>query len=145
LFVYFRFCAILFLLFFPPRLTRVAEKTAILKKQFREVKDTIDLVKNAVENMRDLESAIEQYRGKLMDWQGKWETVREQLIEEYRTIKFSFSQREVRGFYLFRFSFISLLYFNVCILVVIAFFFLSIHWDYSPSIHSPDCISAEAR
>ena len=59
------------------------------------MKDTIDLVKNAFENMKELESSIEGFRSKLLEWQGKWETVRSELIEEYRNVKFSFSQREV--------------------------------------------------
>jgi len=75
-------------------LQKETEKTAILKKQFREVKDTIELVKNAVENTKELQSSIEGLKSKLIDWQGKWESVRSNLIEEYRTIKFSFSKRE---------------------------------------------------
>jgi len=76
-------------------LQKETEKTAILKKQYKEVEDTVQLVKNAFENMQKLQEEIVGFRSKLMTWQGKWEDVRSKLIEEYRNIKFSSSQREV--------------------------------------------------
>jgi len=75
-------------------LQKETEKSVILGKQLKEVEDTIKLVKNAFENMKKLQDEIIGFKAKLMNWQGKWEEVRFKLIEEYRNIKFSFSQRE---------------------------------------------------
>lgn len=73
----------------------LAEKTVVLKKQYLEIKATLDLVKNAAENMIKLQQSIDQFKEKLLTWQGKWEETRQQLIDEYRGLKIQFSKREV--------------------------------------------------
>jgi len=75
-------------------LQKEAEKTVVLKKQYLEIKATLDLVKNAAENMIKLQQSIDQFKEKLLTWQGKWEETRQQLIDEYRGLKIQFSKRE---------------------------------------------------
>jgi len=75
-------------------LQKEAEKTVLLKKQYLEIKATLDLVKNAAENMIKLQESIAAYRNKLLDWQGKWESKRTELVDGYRDLKLQYSKRE---------------------------------------------------
>jgi len=74
-------------------LKKEEEKTEQLEKALVQVREAIDLVKNAAENMKKLQASIDSFKGKLIKWQGNWEPMRQKLIEEFRNVKFSFSLR----------------------------------------------------
>eukprot|EP01126_Amoeba_proteus_P055628 TRINITY_DN6922_c0_g2_i4.p1 TRINITY_DN6922_c0_g2~~TRINITY_DN6922_c0_g2_i4.p1 ORF type:complete len:491 (-),score=138.30 TRINITY_DN6922_c0_g2_i4:250-1722(-) len=75
-------------------LQKEVEKTEELGKKFTELKATMELIKNAAENMQKLQDNIESQKEKLLGWQGKWEEIRVPLIEDYRELKLKYSRRE---------------------------------------------------
>lgn len=76
-------------------LQKEADRTTELKKKFTETKTTIDLLANAEENIAKLKQLAEERKEKLIAFAEKWEEVRAPLVDQYRSMKDSWSKREV--------------------------------------------------
>eukprot|EP01124_Arcella_intermedia_P022903 TRINITY_DN3519_c0_g1_i1.p1 TRINITY_DN3519_c0_g1~~TRINITY_DN3519_c0_g1_i1.p1 ORF type:complete len:620 (-),score=227.58 TRINITY_DN3519_c0_g1_i1:862-2583(-) len=76
-------------------LQKEAEKTAELKKKFQDVKQTVDLLANAEENIESLKEKANASKLRLLEIANKWEEIRAPLVEQFRSLKDQYSKREV--------------------------------------------------
>jgi len=76
-------------------LQKEADKTAELKKQFMDLKQTIELLSDAENNITNLRDFAVKSKEKLLDYAQKWEEVRAPMVEEFRVMKDAYSKREV--------------------------------------------------
>eukprot|EP01125_Pyxidicula_operculata_P012652 TRINITY_DN4163_c0_g1_i1.p1 TRINITY_DN4163_c0_g1~~TRINITY_DN4163_c0_g1_i1.p1 ORF type:complete len:371 (-),score=115.61 TRINITY_DN4163_c0_g1_i1:2-1114(-) len=69
-------------------------RTTELKEKYHRIKATLDLVENAEENIQKLRDFAEKTKQKILSIGQQWEEKRSELVEEYRSLKTKFSQRE---------------------------------------------------
>lgn len=65
-----------------------------MKKDFLELKTTLDLISEPEENMRKLKDFAEKQKEKLLKFADDWERVRAPLVDEYRRLSLAFAGRE---------------------------------------------------